>query len=219
MIKGVLFDMDGVLVVSEPLINAAMNEYFVEHHRVEITEAHMEPLVGTGEIYSIEYLAEKFDLDIPEPAKALVDIYDRYFILLDQQSVAAKGGQQLIKDLLADGIKVAVASSGQPNKVDANLRHIGFVRDELDAVKDGASVEKLKPAPDIFLSAAEAVGLSPHECVVIEDSLNGILGAKAAGCKTIGITTTFKPTDFYEIDTDQVIDCLTELNLGLLKKL
>jgi len=85
---------------------------------------------------------------------------------------------------------VAVASSADRIKVVANLQKIGLPVESWDAVVTGELVEHKKPAPDIFLLAAQTLGVTPRECVVVEDAANGIQAAKAAGMRCIGVAHT-----------------------------
>ena len=96
------------------------------------------------------------------------------------------------------GLFLAVASSADLIKVRANLETIGLPIPFWDAVVAGEDVRHKKPAPDIFLSAAEKLGVTPPECVVVEDAVNGIQAAKAAGMRCVAVTTTFPPDQLQE---------------------
>jgi len=107
------------------------------------------------------------------------------------------------------GKKTAIASSADWRKVEGNLAEIKLPAKLFDAVVAGEDVEHKKPAPDIFLLAAEKIGLDPKDCLVIEDALSGIKAAKAAGCKCLAITSSFTPqqlpgADFYAPDLAHV---------------
>ena len=96
------------------------------------------------------------------------------------------------------GLFLAVASSADLIKVRANLETIGLPIPFWDAVVAGEDVRHKKPAPDIFLSAAEHLGVTPPECVVVEDAVNGIQAAKAARMRCVAVTTTFPPDQLQE---------------------
>lgn len=101
----------------------------------------------------------------------------------------AKGLVELLEGLKAGGIRLAVGSSGETANVDFVLDKCG-IRKYFDAVISGDMVAKRKPEPDIFLLAAEKLGVRPGECVVFEDSLSGMEAARRAGMKYIALTTT-----------------------------
>jgi len=86
---------------------------------------------------------------------------------------------------------LAVASSADKIKVVANLKKIELAPESWDAVVTGERVEQKKPAPDIFLTAARDLGVPPAQCVVVEDAVNGIEAAKAAGMRCVAVAQTF----------------------------
>jgi len=89
------------------------------------------------------------------------------------------------------GLRVAVASSADRIKIEANLRKIGLPFEMWDAVVTGEDVKNKKPAPDIFLIAASKLELRPGQCVVVEDAVNGVQAAKAAGMRCVAVAQTF----------------------------
>jgi membrane protease YdiL (CAAX protease family) len=98
---------------------------------------------------------------------------------------------ELVRRCRAAGLKVAVASSADLIKIQANLDRIGLPLAEWNAVVHGEAVEHKKPAPDIFLAAARQLGVASAECVVVEDAVNGIEAAKAAGMRCVAVAQTF----------------------------
>ena len=88
------------------------------------------------------------------------------------------------------GLKLAVCTSSDLVKMNINLKAIGLY-DSFDALINGRDIKNNKPAPDIYLKGAEMLGVSPSECLVVEDAKNGILAAKAAGMHNVALTTTF----------------------------
>ena len=88
-------------------------------------------------------------------------------------------------------MKIAVATSADIIKMNGNLTEIGLPAETFDARVNGLDVEHKKPAPDLFLKAAEQLGLSPARCLVVEDAENGCQAAKAAGAMCLGLTTSF----------------------------
>jgi HAD superfamily hydrolase (TIGR01509 family) len=148
------------------------------------------PFVGAGEIRYIGGVAEKygFPLDI-SAAKART--YQIYLDLVPQCLRAFPGARELVVACRGAGLKTAVASSADPVKIEANLRRIDLAPETWDAVVTAFDVERRKPFPDIFLAAARMLGHAADECVVVEDAVNGIEAAQAAGMRCIAVAQTF----------------------------
>jgi len=191
-IRAVIFDMDGVLVDSEPLINAAAIAMFREKGWVVHPEDFL-PFVGAGEDRYIGGVAEHYDFPLDLPA-AKRRTYEIYLDLVPSRLEAFPGVLDLVHACRAAGLLLAVASSADEIKVHANLQKIGLPISSWDAVVWGEDVKNKKPAPDIFLSAAEKLGVNPAECVVVEDAVNGVQAAQAARMRCIAVTQTF-PAD------------------------
>jgi HAD superfamily hydrolase (TIGR01509 family) len=109
---------------------------------------------------------------------------------------AFPGAQDFVLACREAGLLVAVASSADAVKIAANLQKIDLSLEFWDAVVPGEEVQNKKPAPDIFLSAAKKLAVDPAECVVVEDAVNGVLAAKAAGMRCIAVAQTF-PAEQY----------------------
>jgi len=188
-ILAAIFDMDGVLTDSEPLINAAAIAMFREKG-IEVQPADFLPFVGTGEDRYIGGVAEKyrFDLDLPAAKRRT---YEIYLDLVPKQLKAFPGAQTLVRVCRAGGLRVAVASSADEVKIRANLEQIGLPFPAWDAVVTGEEVKAKKPAPDIFLAAARKLGLPAAVCAVVEDAVNGVQAAKAAGMRCVAVAQTF----------------------------
>ena len=97
-------------------------------------------------------------------------------------------------------MRLAVASSADCVKVTINLGEIGLPADTFDAVVNGLDVVNKKPDPEIFLTAAAKLALDPAECLVVEDAVNGVEAAKAAGMRCLALTTSFTPDDLKDAD-------------------
>lgn len=187
--RAVIFDMDGVLTDSEPLICAAAMAMFRELGLVVQAEDFL-PFVGTGENRYLGGVAEKygFALDIPAAKKRTYEIYLEF---VPEQLRAFPGAHELVLACRAASLRTAVASSADLIKIEANLHKIALPPATWDAVVCAEQVIHKKPAPDIFLAAARALGCAPAECVVIEDAVNGIEAALAAGMRCVAVAQTF----------------------------
>ncbi|MGA2915799.1 MAG: HAD-IA family hydrolase [Sedimentisphaerales bacterium] len=207
--KGIIFDMDGVLVDSEPFIMKAAIQMFAELG-LKITAEDFYPFTGTGENRFLGGVAEKynFPVDIPQAKKRT---YDIYLEIIKGKLKPLPGARDFVNQCRSLGKKTAIASSADWRKVEGNLLEIKLPAKLFDAVVAGEDVEYKKPAPDIFLLAAKKIGVDPKYCLVIEDALSGIKAAKAAGCKCLAITSSYAieklpDADFYAPDLAHVPD-------------
>jgi HAD superfamily hydrolase (TIGR01509 family) len=176
--------MDGVIVDSEPLHLLAFQKFF-QNHNVAYTEEHNREFLGTKDVVMAEILIERFNL--PEKPQTVVAGKEHYLSqLLKEQGVARPGLDKILESASQLGLPMAVASS-------ATLATIHLVVDMLNvrqyfkSLTSGEEVEHGKPSPDVFLLAARRLGVDPEHCLVIEDTLNGIRAAKAAGMWCIAI--------------------------------
>src|SRR5437667_1596362 len=197
-IEAVIFDMDGVLTDSEPLINAAAVAMFKEKG-LAVDPNDFLPFVGTGEDCYLGGVAEKyhFPLDLPSAKQRT---YEIYLALVPSRLAAFPGAPEFVRACRQRGLRIAVASSADRVKIEANLRKIGVPPETWDAIVFGEEVEHKKPAPDIFLAAARKLGLTPQECVVVEDAVQGVQAAKAAGMRCVAVAQTFPAAQLQAAD-------------------
>lgn len=188
-IKAAIFDMDGVLTDSEPLINEAAVTMFRERGVVVQPEDFL-PFVGTGEDRYIGGVAEQYGVAL-DIAQAKQRTYEIYLSLVPGKLRAFAGARELVRACKSAGLRVAVASSADLIKIEANLAKIELPPEQWDVVISAEDVINKKPAPDIFLAAARRMGVSPAECAVIEDAVNGVQAAKAAGMRCLAVAQTF----------------------------
>jgi beta-phosphoglucomutase len=189
MVEAVIFDMDGVLVDSERLICAAAIQMFSEYGAVVQAEDFV-PYVGAGENRYIGGVAEKHGVDF-DLAEAKARTYALYLELVPSHLEMFPSADAFVRLCKDAGLRVAVASSADKIKIHANLQAIGLPLSEWDAVVSGEELVRLKPAPDIFLEAARRMGLEAAACVVVEDAVNGVQAAKAAGMRCVAVETSF----------------------------
>jgi len=212
-IREVIFDMDVVLTDSEPLINQAAIAMF-EEQGLSVRPEDFRPFVGAGEDRYIGGVAEKYNWPLDLPA-AKRRTYEIYLALVPSRLRAFPGAQALVRACRAAGLRVALASSADEVKVAANLRQIGLPPETWDCVLTGQAVKARKPAPDIFLSAASRLGLAPAQCVVVEDAVNGVQAAKAAGMRCVAVAQTFPPEELAAADLVRLT--IAEVTVGNLE--
>lgn len=198
MIKGVLFDMDGVLVDSESYISLAAILMFKELG-VEAKPEDFKPFTGMGENRYIGGVAEKYGRSI-DIDKVKARTYEIYEILVTGKLNPLPGSHEFIAKCKSKGFKLALATSADRIKMEVNLREIGLPAGKFNAIITGLDVENKKPAPDIYLKAAKSIGLEPNECLVVEDAVSGVKAGKTAGCKCLAVTTSFEASALSEAD-------------------
>lgn len=209
-IRAVIFDMDGVLTNSEPLINAAAIQMFREKG-LTVQPDDFLPFVGGGEERYVGGVAEKYHFPL-DPAAAKRRTYEIYLALVPSKLEAFPGVLELVESCREAHLRVAVASSADKIKVVANLQKIGLSLESWDAVVTGEQVKRKKPAADIFLIAAQNLAVEPEQCVVVEDAVNGIVAARAARMRCVAVAQTF-PAEYLQ-QADVVREKISEVQLS-----
>ena len=189
-LKAVIFDMDGVLVFSEPLLAEASIKIFADRgFKVERHE--FKPFTGMGEARFMGGVAERHGIPF-DPVADKELLYKVFLEMMPGRLKPLPGVPDFIRECKRKGLKVALASSADNVKVFPILKHIGIDPSEFDAIVTGSMVTRKKPAPDVFLEAVRQLEVPAPNCLVVEDAVAGIEAALAAGCRAIGLTTAFE---------------------------
>lgn len=187
MIKACIFDLDGVLVDTAHYHFLAWKRLAKEFD-YELTEEINEQLKGVSRMKSLEIVLKHANIAIAEDKKkSLADRKNSWFTEYVHAMKAEElypGVKELFGKLKADNIKIALASS---SKNAQTIIDILGIRNEFEAVVDGNMIVHSKPDPEIFLLAAEKLGLNAEDCVVFEDAEAGVEAALAAGMKCVGV--------------------------------
>ena len=207
-IRGVIFDMDGLLLDTEALYLKAWPPVG-EMMGIPITEAVARQTVGhdakaTAAVFQTHY-GTAFTL---EQAKPLI----RQWILdhVEKHGLTVKpGARALLEFFKARGLPLAIGSSNIEQNVRAFLEEADLLS-YFDVIVTADLVEHPKPAPDIFLKAAEELGFSPAQCLVLEDSPTGVQAAHAAGCVTIVVPDLIQPCEMTRSRVLRVLGSLEE---------
>lgn len=184
MITSIIFDMDGVLIDSQPMHYAA-DEITLKHFGVDVDLKLLESYAGTtnpdryASFKALFHMSQFVEDMVAFREKAIMDYVQTHALK------AIDGVAELLGSIRAAGLKTAVASSSSYDYIYAVLDKLGLSL-YFDHVVSGEDMERGKPAPDIFLKTAEVMGSLPDACVVIEDSGNGVLAANGAGMKVVG---------------------------------
>ena len=205
-IKAVIFDCDGVLVDSEPISCNAWRPVFKRMFGVDIG-TDFKAVIGMNFKDAINYFLDQHSLkgDIYEIVKAKEE---EYFNSGKGNLKSFTGTVDFIEKILSLNLKTAVASSGTHEKIGFNLKESGLLK-YFDTVISCEDVKRGKPEPDLFLAAAEKLDTPPENCIVIEDSLLGVRGAKKGGMYCIGIANSFPKEKLKE--ADMVVENLMEI--------
>jgi HAD superfamily hydrolase (TIGR01509 family) len=205
-LRGVIFDMDGVLVASEPFLAEAAIRMFAEKG-FDVKHEEFHPFVGMGEDRYLGGAAEARGIAL-DPAKDKARTYAIYLELIRGKLHPLPGVHEFVARCREKGLPMAVASSADAIKVEGNLREIGLPASTFDALVTGSDVARKKPSPDIFLEAARRLDLDPSSCLVIEDAIAGVAAARAAGSRCLALATSF-PREKLS-DADWVVPDLSE---------
>lgn len=192
MKRGAIFDMDGTLFDTEKYYRKAWLEAapeFGEKPNVAFTEA----VSGTSNGEEFVRVIKKFypNIDAPAYLNRVIELVHDWS---EEKLVVMAGVEKILAYFKSSGVTCAVASSSPTELIERNLRRTNL-RGYFAAIVGGDQVSNGKPAPDIFLLAAERMNIAPNDCYVFEDSRNGILAAKAATCTPVLIVDQYKPDD------------------------
>jgi HAD superfamily hydrolase (TIGR01509 family) len=184
-VTGVVFDVDGVLVDSEPHSRAAWVAALAGHGRV-ITERDVEACTGFGYEATHAALTAGEGPPVPGPHELWPDLLAALAASFDRGLETFPDAVEALEHLAFDGVPVAVATASPRERLDLTLEHAGLSRRVQFSVA-GDEVEHPKPAPDVYLRAAELLGLPPGRCVAVEDTATGARAAVAAGMRVLGV--------------------------------
>ncbi len=194
----VIFDMDGVLVDSEPMHVDAMRE-LLQPYGIAYTDRENEEFFGFTDLEVFRVMRERHGL-APD-ARELTARRARLLVRLTRErSVPMPGVPDVPRRLGALGYRLAVASSSALEVIEATVDVLGLAP-SFEILVSGLEVGRGKPAPDVFLETARRLDLPPRDCLVVEDSRNGLLAAKAAGmaCASVPCPAT-RHENFAEAD-------------------
>ncbi len=210
----VIFDMDGVIFDSERLVVECWAETAAKYNIPNIEEACAE-CVGINATATREKMKLRYGQDFPyDEYKAEMSalFHARYG---EGRLPMKKGIKELLEFLKENDIRIALASSTREAVVKQELKDAGLL-DYFDAVICGDMVSKSKPAPDIFLKAAETLQIVPERCYVIEDSYNGIRAAYSANMRPLMVPDMLPPTKEMEELSEYILPSLIEVKQYLM---
>ena len=212
MIKGVISDMDGVMLDSEKLYvrfwcEAAQSLGF------PMKKEHALGIRSLARVFAVKKLQSWFgtEFDYDSVRNKRIELMDKY---VAENGIEAKSGaKELLIWLKQNGYKTALATATPVDRASLYLKQVGLL-EFFDVICSAREVKRGKPEPDIYLLAAKRLGLAPGECMALEDSQNGVRSAFAAGCKTVLVPDLDNPEN-------ELKGCLYAVadNLSAVKKL
>ncbi|MDH5402346.1 MAG: HAD family phosphatase [Candidatus Heimdallarchaeota archaeon] len=205
----VIFDNDGVIVDSESLSCGALNTLFQQEFGIDIGNDFSE-VIGTSDRYAIEYYGSNFSLKIDDIDRLISLKQSIYLSSAGERLISFPYLLQVLEKCILNEIKMVVASSGSLQKIKFSLSQVNF-NQFFSRIFSSEQVKRGKPEPDLFNLVAEQMGYTPNDCIIIEDSVNGIIAGKRAKMTVIGFTSTFNMEKLYNAGADHVIQSYSEL--------
>lgn len=215
-LRAILFDMDGTLIDSEPLWREAQVEVY-PRYGMDVTYDMLEETMGMRLDEIVEHWMEKFGTTVDVEEVAL-QVNERALALILEKGEPRVGVEKALSVVKKMGYKTAVASSSDKEVMERILDKLGVTKD-FDLIHSAQKEIHGKPHPAVYLATAEALGVEPSDCVVVEDSVNGVLAAKAAHMKCIAVPDSSERNKKEFGIADVVLDSLEALNSEVLEQI
>lgn len=210
MIKAVIFDMDGLLINSEPFWRTAEMEAFLEVG-IKLNDRMCQSTMGL----KLDEVIDKWSAEFPDvnfsKKKIKKEITKKLLKLIGEEGNAKDGVSQVIDFFENKNIKIAIASSSDEKIIKAVLSKLGIER-SFSVICSAENEEFGKPHPGVYLSTAKRLGINPLECLAFEDSLNGLISAKAAKMKCVMVPDKLFLGDKKLSLADEIVISLSDFN-------
>lgn len=206
----IIFDCDGVLVDSERLSHAVLRDLLAEYGRSISLEDTFDYFMGTSEEKGLAVLSEL--IGRPPPVDFSLTFRDRTFEAFKLSLTPVQGITDVLRSLK---YPYCVASNGPREKIRFTLGHTGLLPQFEGRLFSAEDVSLPKPAPDLFLHAAQAMNAEPSSCVVVEDSPTGVAAARAAGMYVIGYAAMGQEAKLVAAGADQVLRHMSDFHQAL----
>jgi len=212
---GLIFDVDGVIADTEAVNSRASIKVFAKLFGVEdVLREDFEAGLGRGAEEYVKAAARVHGLELTdEQVEQATQLRQEYFLkILSEEPLPPFPGVMVLMDeaMQRKDFSVAIATSGTFEKSRAVLNAVGVPYQKMVYI-NGNDVKRKKPDPELFLIAAERMGIEPAQCVVIEDAPNGVQAAKAAGTKCIAVTNSTNAAKLSKADL--ICDSLEQINI------
>lgn len=208
-VQAVLFDLDGVIVDSEPLHVKAL-DLTCRHFGFELLPEDIVRFKGVTERQAARYFfngSEQAASKIEEFIAFKSRLYTKSIV---QELELIEGAVDFINFCRASGWRISLTTSALPENVESVLQKFQLATC-FEAIVSGGEVTHSKPHPEPYLKTAKKLDIEPQHCLVIEDSINGVRSGKSAGCRVIGITTTFAADELHAAGADLVVNSFADI--------
>ncbi|MFL6548925.1 MAG: HAD family hydrolase [Povalibacter sp.] len=209
---GIAFDCDGTLVDSEPLHNRADVTVLARCGVAIDPEEHRRRSTGIGRAAMLRIIEMEREIQLPEDIEQQIERELHRLVTTELKLIPSVA--QTLTMLATRGAAMAVASNSHTAYIEHALQICGIRPFFGDRIASSDRVERLKPAPDIYVLAAELLDLPAHRCVAIEDSIVGVAAAHAAGMRTFGFCPSghvFTPAQLQNAGADEIVTDFSEL--------
>ncbi|WP_088840589.1 HAD family phosphatase [Listeria sp. ILCC797] len=214
MLKAVIMDFDGVIVDTEVIWYEIFQEWFKKELDYDVSVEEFLICVGANDQAFFQKLANEKNITVNQEVFAKET--SALFLERSKALPAKEGVVAFIEAVKEYGLKLALATSSKRAKPTSHLTRLGLI-DYFDVIVTAEDVERIKPAPDLFLEAARQLAVEPGEAVIIEDSKNGLIAGNQAGMPVIVVPN--EVTKYSDLTPHyQIIDSLAQLHVGQLKK-
>ncbi|KPK13272.1 MAG: hypothetical protein AMJ56_02680 [Anaerolineae bacterium SG8_19] len=210
-IQAIIFDMDGLMVDTEPLARRSW-EMVLNEFGQHLDELAFHQMIGLRRLDGARLVLKKLDLDLSPDE--LLERKEKYLAKILAGGIPIMPGlERLVEELKQRDIPWAVATSSPISYADLIIRDLGLAMD-CQAIASGDEVQHGKPAPDVYLLASERLAVSPENCLALEDSIPGVKAALAAGMLTVAVPNDHTDADAFSL-ADYVFPSLNEVADGI----
>ena len=206
-VTAIIFDMDGVLIDSEPAHKLAKQRAFARFGITLPEDVYEEYKGRPDETMVNEVVASLSGANVD--AQELLRVKHSEFEAFEHLALPIEGAKEFV-NWAKTKFRIALATSATPRNRQAALLLLGL-SDSFHFLVDASGFSHPKPHPEVFQNAVRGLGADPTECLVVEDSLNGVVAGKAAGCPVVAITTSFAEDLLLSKGADYVVQSFQEL--------
>lgn len=212
--KAIIFDMDGLMIDSERLYRQAQQDIAGQFNKIMTEEMRMR-MMGRKPIESLRLFVK--ELDIPMDPAELLEVRNNVMRDKLKNDLVPMPGLTHIIDTFHEKLKLAICTGAQKEFLDIVVDQLG-IRNKFTVLQNSDDIEKGKPDPEIYLKTCQRLKLNPQECIVLEDSLNGVLAGKQAGCYVIAVPSEYtRDQDFQAADyiAENLFDAAKHIELEI----
>jgi len=217
MIQAIIFDMDGLLIDSEPLWEEAELEVF-NQVGVPLTSEMTKQTMGLRVDEVVQHWFDLYPWKDISHKEIEAKIVEKVIALIKEKGTAKEGVNEMIRFFKDKNMPMAIASSSSMDIIETVVKKL-HIKNNLDVIYSAEHEQYGKPHPGVYITAAQKLGIASDKCLAFEDSPNGVLAAKAAKMKCVAVPDQKMKNDRRFGIADIILDSLSEFNLELLNKL